>query len=156
MFYNIAYVHCMFSDTDKDWNVKFEEAARPGMCDVPEVTMDSTESILDRKYIVQHTCLESLIRHAVGETCSGCEAITTFSFREQGTCLIAKWQCSDHPFSRSHSNGMWATQPRCAGGFAVNVLGPAATLLSGNNAGKIERYMEVLNISFYSRRHHDR
>ena len=37
------FIACsLFSDTDKDWIVKVEEYARPGMCDVPEVNMGST------------------------------------------------------------------------------------------------------------------
>ena len=41
------------------------------------------ESITDRKYIAKQSCLDNLIRHDVGETCFGCEAIIAYSFRKK-------------------------------------------------------------------------
>ncbi len=63
-----------------------------------------------------------------------------------GTYLVVSWQCS-----AGHFGGRWASQPKCEGVRAGNLLLASAICLSGNSFTKVGLLFHFLNLGFISK-----
>ena len=63
-----------------------------------------------------------------------------------GTCLVVSWQCS-----AGHFGGSWASQPKCEGVRACNLLLASSICLSGNSFTKVGLLFQFLKLGFISK-----
>lgn len=63
-----------------------------------------------------------------------------------GTCMVVSWQCS-----AGHFGGSWASQPKCEGVRAGNLLLASSICLSGNSFTKVGLLFHFLKLGFFSK-----
>jgi hypothetical protein len=63
-----------------------------------------------------------------------------------GTCLVVSWQCD-----AGHFGGRWASQPKCEGVRAGNILLASSICLSGNSFKKIGFLFQSMKLAYFSK-----
>ena len=89
-----------------------------------------------------------LLQAIHGLVCTRKECGRALEYRQTfcGTCLVVSWQCS-----AGHFGGSWASQPKCEGVRAGNLLLASSICLSGNSFKKVGLLFHFFKLGFISK-----
>ena len=123
-------------------------------CDVEERNEIDVTHMAPQDAIGMEKCITfcfkilRLLQTIHGLVCKRKECERQLEYRQTfcGTCLVVSWQCSAGYFG-----GSWASQPKCEGVRAGNLLLASSNCLSGNSFKKVGLLFQFFKLGFVSK-----